>query len=108
MAVVSGQSISPAGITPTYNAASAGGDKIQSPEGCIVIIKNASGASVTATFVTPNSLPNGDAYPDKALAVPAGAERWISLGPEYTDSNSQASITWSASASVTFAVLQKP
>lgn len=105
MTVVNSQPPSPAGATPTYNTASAGGDKIQQPEGDIIIVRNGGGSSINMTLVTPGTLPNGDQYPDKVIAVPAGGERWVLLGPEYTDSNQQCSITWSATTSVTFAVL---
>jgi hypothetical protein len=88
--------------SPTYNAAAAG-DQINNALGGVLIIKNASGASITCTINTPGTLPNGDAYPDKAVTVTAAGERWIYLGPEYIDANYQANLSWSATASVTWA-----
>lgn len=109
MAVLATFNPSPTGATaPTFTAASAGGDKISNPgQGCIAIVKNTSGASITATFVTPGNMINGVAVPDLAVSVPATTgERWVVLGSEYADANNQCDVTYSATASVTIAVVK--
>lgn len=105
MALVNKQALAnPAGFAPTFTAASAGGDTVQAPgPDCYVYIKNTSASPVTATFVTPGNLSTGDAFPDKALVVPATSERVIQIGTEYADANNQAAVTWSATAGVSFA-----
>lgn len=106
MATVSKQPIGVSTTTVTMTAAtSGGGDFINSPEGGVLFIRNGSGVSVTCTIVAPGNLPNGDPYPDKAVTIPATSDRFIKLGPEYTDGNGQANIQWSAITTVTFAVL---
>lgn len=106
MAIINKQVLGVVGAAITWNAASGGGDLINQPGRAIVGIKNTSGASITATFVTPGTLPNGDAYPDHTVSVPATTgERWLVLGEEYTDANSQCTVTWSSATGVTFCVL---
>lgn len=109
MAVVNTQAVSPAGTTPTYNAASGGGDKITNPQGTVVIVRNAGGAPITVTVAAQATLPNGGTYPSLVVSVPATTgERWLLLGPEYTDSNGQANLAWSGVTSVTFACINNP
>lgn len=103
MSAVNPQLVQIAGTTPTYNAASAGGDTFPTSDRTWIHVKNGSGGSITATLTTPGTV-GGLAIADAAIAVPAGAERLI--GP-ITPSlfGDTAAIAWSASASVTFAVL---
>lgn len=88
---------------PTYNAAAAG-DTIVNGAGGILIIRT-TGTITNATIVTPGSLPNGDAYPDKVIAMPATGERWIYLGPEYSASDGSVSLSWSSLTGVTWTVV---
>ena len=89
-----------AGTPPTF-AAPATSDTVQ--VGSTLIVKNASGASITVTLVTPGNLPTGDAYPDRAYTVAAGAEAWIPVLPEYRNTAGVAAVTFSAVTSVTAA-----
>lgn len=89
-----------AGTPPTF-AAPAASDTVQ--VGSTLVVKNASGASITVTLITPGNLPTGDAYPDKAYTVGAGAEAWIPVLPEYRNTAGVAPVTFSATASVTVA-----
>ncbi|QDG65847.1 hypothetical protein NIBR502772_06115 [Pseudarthrobacter sp. NIBRBAC000502772] len=89
-----------AGTPPTF-AAPATSDTVQ--VGSTLVVKNASGVSVTVTLVTPGNLPTGDAYPDRAYTVTAGAEAWIPVLSEYRNTAGVAAVTFSAVTSVTAA-----
>lgn len=88
---------------PTYNAAAAG-DQINAGSGCVLVVRT-NGTGTTLTISTPGTLPNGDAYPDKAVTVGATAEKWIVLGSEYLDASGLISLSWSSTATVTWAAL---
>lgn len=75
--------------------------------GTLLIVKNASAGSVNVTCVTVDNLATGDAYPDKVYAVPAGEERWIPVLPDYRQPNGLATVTFSATASVTVAAINR-
>lgn len=89
-----------AGTAPTFATPSAS-DTVQ--VGSTLIVKNGSGASITVTLTTPGTLPTGDAYPDKAYTVTAGAEAWIPVLSDYRNSAGVAAVTFSAVTSVTAA-----
>lgn len=89
-----------AGTPPTF-ATPAASETAQ--VGSTLIVKNASAGSITVTMVTPGNLPTGDAYPDRAYTVAAGAEAWIPVLSEYRNTAGVASVTFSATASVTVA-----
>lgn len=92
-----------AGTAPTFAAPSASETVTV---GSILVVKNGSASSINVTLVTPGTLETGDAYPDKVVAVPAGAERWIPVGGVFMDPVSRvASVTFSATASVTVAAI---
>lgn len=106
MALIASYTPSVAGTPPTF-AAAAAGDTAECAEGMVLIVKNGSGASITATLTTPGNLGTGDAYPDKAYTVAAGTEVWIPLLDLYRDPTTrQAAISYSATASVTRAVVR--
>lgn len=75
--------------------------------GTLLIVKNASAGTITVTMVTPDPLPTGDAYPDKAYSVPAGQERWIPVLTDYRQPTGLATVTFSATASVTAAAINR-
>lgn len=89
-----------AGTPPTFTAPAAS-DTVQ--VGSTLVVKNASAAAITVTLVTPGNLPTGDAYPDRAYTVAAGAEAWIPVLSEYRNTAGVAAVTFSATASVTAA-----
>jgi hypothetical protein len=103
MALVATVPVTLTGPTLTYASASGGGDKFVPDDGTILLIKNASGASITATIVTPYA-PLGLALADLAVVVGAGVE--VSVGPfsppYWANAAGQADITWSLATSVTF------
>lgn len=96
------------GAAPTFSAAAAG-DTAEVDPASTLIVKNASGASVNVTIATPGNLPTGDSYPDKVYAVAAAGERWIPLIDAFRDpaQQGQAVISYSATASVTRAVVRR-
>jgi hypothetical protein len=91
-----------AGTPPTFAAPSAS-DTAQI--GTTLIVKNGSGASITVTMTTPGTLGTGDAYPDKAYTVTAGAEAWIPVLADYRNTAGVAAVTFSAVTSVTAATV---
>lgn len=93
-----------AATPPTFTAPSASDT---AEIGTILIVKNASGASINVTLVTPGTLGTGDAYPDKVIAVPAAAERWIPVLQDYQGPSGVAAVTFSAVASVTAAAINR-
>lgn len=89
-----------AGTPPTFTAPAT---SETAQVGSTLIVKNASAGAVTVTMVTPGNLPTGDAYPDRAYTVAAGAEAWIPVLSEYRNTAGVAAVTFSATASVTVA-----
>lgn len=92
------------GTGPTYTAPAAS-ETVEM--GMVLIVKNGSAASINVTLDTPGNLPTGDAYPDKVYAVPAGAERWIPILRDYRQPSGLATVTFSATASVTVAAVNR-
>lgn len=107
MALVNAQQIALAGLAAAYSAASAGGDEFKPDENIVLHVKNASAASINATIVTPGKVLSQD-IGDIVVAVPAAGERFIGPFPRehFRAADGNADITWSATASVTFAVLR--
>jgi hypothetical protein len=89
-----------AGTPPTFTTPSTS-ETVQ--VGTILIVKNGSGSSITVTMTTPGTLGTGDAYPDKAYTVIAGAEAWIPVLADYRNTAGVAAVTFSAVATVTAA-----
>lgn len=87
-----------AGTPPVY-ATPAASDTVQI--GATLIVRNGSAAPITVTLATPGNLATGDAYPDKAYTVAAGAEAWIPVLKDYRNAAGVAAVTFSATASVT-------
>lgn len=107
MATVATQVVPVTGLTPAYSAASAGGDKVAPSDRTVLHVKNGSAGAVTVTLVTPGTLQGDLAIADRAVSVAAGAESFIAVTDDYRGSDGLASITWSATASVTFAALRR-
>lgn len=107
MALIATQSVVVAGTAPTF-AAAAAGDTARTGAHLTLIVKNASGSSITVTLTPPGTLPTGAAYPAKVYTVPATTgEQWIPLLDLYADPTTRvATVAYSATASVTRAVVQ--
>lgn len=91
-----------AGTAPTYAAPLASDT---ADIGSTLIVRNGSAASITVTLVTPGDLTTGDDFPDKVYTVAAAGEAWIPVLKDYRGPNGKAAVTFSATASVTAAVI---
>jgi hypothetical protein len=107
MATVAVQTADIDGLVATYSAASAGGDKFAPQSRPLIHVKNASAGAVTVTIATPAKVGGLD-IADATASVAAGGEAFIRCPDPalVTGSDGLASISWSAAASVTFAVLR--
>lgn len=106
MATVSTQVVTNAGVGINYSNASPGGDRFVPAARTFLHVKNGSGSSVTVTLATPGSV-DGLAIADRTVSVPAGTERMIAVPSElYRSSDGLADVTWSATTSVTFALVR--
>lgn len=102
MALLSVQSIIPAGIGPTYTAAAAGGDTVPFTPGVFLHVKNGGGASITVTLANPAGNQYGQVpLATIAVTVPAAGERMIELPGVLQDANGLINITYSGVTSVT-------
>jgi hypothetical protein len=111
MATLTQRVVGNLGTDPTYVSAAAGGDKTVCGSGSFIIVRNGSGASITVTLVTPNSVDGDLAVADRTITIAAGADRAISL-PAALYSNPAdsglAAWTYSAVTTVTVASLRGP
>jgi hypothetical protein len=105
MATVSTEPVPTTGLEATANAATGGaGDKVR-PDSIIRAI-NDSVSSVTLTMVTPQTVDGDLAVADRTVAVPAGEARYIRATATYRNpADGLVTITWSATADVTFEVI---
>lgn len=99
------QTVPSSGLAPTYHAADALGDRV--PPGSLLHVENASGASINVTLETPATVDTDLAIADRVVAVPAGTGKFVRVPTTaaYRDPDEMVAVDWSATASVTFAVL---
>jgi|SRR6478672_12144949 len=109
MALLAVQVVSQAGITPTYAAATGGGDTIPTGDTYVLICKNGGGSPITVTLdVQPGTTPAGDVYPEHIVTVPNGSEKWIGpLTPSIyrNPSTNTCAVTYSGVTTVTVGVV---
>ncbi|MFE6866010.1 hypothetical protein ACFVFS_05600 [Kitasatospora sp. NPDC057692] len=108
MATLPLQAVSIAGLNPTYASAAAGGDKVACGERTFLHVKNGSASPVTVTLTATSSV-RGQTVTSPTVSVPASGERMIGPLPAELlagPTDSLASISYSASASVTIAALR--
>ena len=103
------QTLSRAGITPTYNAATApgtGGDGFSNGGRTFIHVLN-TGVEKTLTIQTPGTV-DGNAITDRAVVIPLTTGNKM-IGPFppaiYNQSNGQVYLDWSLETDVTFAVV---
>ncbi len=108
MATLNSQTLTGAGIAPTFAAASAGGDKIQPGEGVYLHVKNGGASPIDVTIDAKQPCSLGFDH-DNVVTVPAGGEREI-LVPEvpYKGSDGLADIAYSAVTTVTVGAFRTP
>lgn len=107
MATLTTQPIDADGLTPTYAACAAGGDKVTPGDHTFIHVKNASVGSINVTIATPGVVAGDLAIGDRVVAVGAGSEKMIPVpeDPYEQPSDGLAWITYSAVTTLTIAVL---
>ncbi len=109
MAVLAPQSITRAGVGPTYAAAAGGGDSFLPDADTFLHVKNGSGGALTVTIVTQNTDSLSNPVADNAVSVPAAGERMIGPFPAQVYANpstGNADVTYSGVTTLTVAVLK--
>lgn len=95
------------GINLALGAAAAS-DTAKCGPGYALLVNNGSGGPVDVTIAVPGNTGYGVATPDKTITVPAGQLWLIPLLEVYRDpADRLAHISWSATASVTRAVVKR-
>lgn len=85
-----------AGTPPTFAAAAASQTvDIGSGHNTFVVVKNGSGASVTAGITVAGNTDYGQPWPDPSITVAASAEVWIPIRKDYDpgDGSNAATVT---------------
>lgn len=75
MAALATQTVVRTGLTPTFAAATGGGDTMATGDTMFLVIKTA-GTGCTVTIATPGTV-EGQAIADVAVVVGATTEKWI-------------------------------
>ncbi|NPV80740.1 MAG: hypothetical protein HPY52_10770 [Firmicutes bacterium] len=107
MAVLTVQKLASAGVTPTYGAADAAGDKFANNGRTFLVVKNGSASAVTVTVNSQKQCDQGFDH-DITVSVGASGEKWIGpLDPNrFNNASGQVEVAYSAVASVTVAAVQ--
>lgn len=108
MAVLAAQRFNSAaaGKAITYASAAVGGDRTAPGDRVFLLVRNGSGASIDVTLDSTGVAFNASAVADTVVSVDVGADKLIPIRREYTSaSDGLAGISYSATASVTVAVL---
>lgn len=110
MALIQTQPLIQAGLTPAFQAASAGGDNWEPSGTTFLAAKNGSMAQITVTVATTASI-YGQPISNIAVPVPAGAEVWFGPfdpGEVAQPGTNLGSLTYSAVTSLTIAAVSCP
>lgn len=108
MATIPTQSIPVTGLDPTYNNASAGGDRVA--PGSIIYVRNTNAAALTVTFDLVAMVDGDLPVPDRVISGIAATTgtRFLKVPNNsiYADpADGLVKITWSVTSGVTFAVV---
>ncbi|GFH34290.1 hypothetical protein [Streptomyces pacificus] len=109
MATLSVQAITAGGLSPTYSAASGGGDKVKPGPTTFLHVINGDASPITVTVAVPGNFYASVANPDLPVTVGASDEEMIPVpATPFADSSDSglASISYSAVTSVTVAALR--
>lgn len=104
------QSFTTAGLLATYTAVTANNDAVVNNGRRVVHVKNGSGGSINVTENIGQTVDGQTAAP-KVVAIAAGAEKFFGPWPSsynQPDGSNQVFVDYSATASVTRAVLELP
>lgn len=108
MATLTVQAVTRAGtgLTPTYAAASGGGDAVPIAKNLFLHVKNGHSSPQTVTIATPGNV-EGLAIADLAIAIPNGADRMIGpIDALFRDSGGFAQLTYSGVTALTLAAIR--
>lgn len=107
MAVLTVQDVTAAGLTPSYVAASAGGDTFANNGRVMLHVKNGSASSITVTIVSARTCNFGYQH-DIQVTVPASSEKMIGPFPpeRFNNDSGMVQVNYSAVTSVTVAALE--
>lgn len=107
MAEIPGAQPGADGIALTMGPAAAG-DTAKVGDHRALLVNNGGAAPINVTIAVPGKTPTGEDNPDNVIPVAAGELRAIPLLAVYADPalNRQAAVSWSATDSVTRAVVQ--
>jgi hypothetical protein len=107
MAQIAYQQVSILGIAANLAAATGGGDTIAPSDRGALVVKNGDASSKTVTIVTPGNDKYGQARPDIAVVVAAGATELIGPLPQdlADPTTGLVGISYSAVTSVTVAAV---
>lgn len=110
MATLVTQVITESGLSPSFTAASSGGDSYSPSSNTALYFKNGSGAPITVTVVTTASL-YGQPISNVGVIVPASGE--VIAGPfdpgmVQQPNSSLANLTYSGVTNLTVAVIECP
>lgn len=109
MATLSVQTITAAGLDPTYAAAAGGGDKVLPGPTTFLHVINGGGSSITVTVATPGNFYAAVANPDLTVTVGASGESMIPIpATPFGDpaDSGLAAISYSGVTTVTVAALR--
>lgn len=106
MATRSAQKPTSVALNAAYLLADAAGERVT--PGVLVHVKNAGAVSTDLTLVTPKVLDTDLAVADRVNTIPVGGERFVRVpnNAAYLAADGLVDLTWTATASVTFAVLE--
>lgn len=109
MALLTAQTPTIAGTTPTYGAVSASDTIGNIDDRLFLIVRNASGSSDMVTLAIPGNDQFGSPVPDPTITVPATTgERWILVTPQMVDpTTGLLTVTHSQTTSVTCALVRR-
>lgn len=106
MATLSVQDVNTAGATPSFAAATSGGDQFSNDGKTMLEVKNA-GSSITVTIASQQACNQGSTH-NTTVTVASGGDKMI--GPfdpsRYNDANGYVQVTYSAVTSVTVGAFQ--
>ncbi len=106
MAELSTETITQAGIQPTFNSAAAGGDSFSHTSSTYIIVRNDDASSHTATLASQYTARPGVGPVDLDIVVPAGEERVAGpFAAYFKDSEGDVQLTYDDVTSVSVAVL---
>jgi len=110
MSLIQTQAITAAGLTPSFQAASSGGDQWEPASNVFLAAKNASDAQITITVAT-TAVAYGQPISNVAVPIPAGGEVWFGPydpGMVAQPGTNLADLTYSSVSGLTIAAVSCP